>query len=63
MIDNTTLDNAMSKKFTDFSSTVKQTLMNKLSNHTEIKNYTAAIDNARALKSSFAEINSSANKD
>ncbi len=45
------------KKYTEFSTAVKQEMLNKISNSETIKNYTSEFDRIQQMKSLFAQIN------
>ena len=45
------------KKYTEFSTAVKQELLNKVSNTETMKNYTSEFDRIQTMKSLFAQIN------
>lgn len=45
------------KKYTEFSTAVKQELLNKMSNTETMKNYTSEFDKIQQMKSLFAQIN------
>lgn len=45
------------KKYSDFSTAVKQELLNKMSNTETMKNYTSEFDKIQQMKSLFAQIN------
>lgn len=47
------------KKYTDFSTAVRQELLNKMSNTPVVKNYTTDFDRIQQMKSLFAQINTS----
>lgn len=47
------------KKYTDFSTAVRQELLNKMSTNSTIQNYTNDFDKIQQMKSLFAQINSS----
>ena len=44
------------KKYTEFSTAVKQELINKVANSDTMKNYTSEYDNIQRMKSLFAQI-------
>ena len=46
------------KKYTEFSSAVKQEMLNKISNTDTMKNYTSDFDRIQQMKSLFAQIKS-----
>ena len=45
------------KKYTEFSTAVKQELLNKVSNTETMKSYTSEYDRIQNMKSLFAQIN------
>ena len=45
------------KKYTEFSTAVKQELINKLGNSETMKSYTSEYDKIKQMKSLFAQIN------
>lgn len=45
------------KKYTEFSTAVKQELLNKLGNSETMKSYTSEYDKIKQMKSLFAQIN------
>ncbi len=45
------------KKYSEFSTAVKQELLNKMSNTETMKNYTSEFDKIQQMKSLFAQIN------
>lgn len=47
---------AADKKYTEFSSAVKQELLNKVANTDIMKNFTSEYDNIQRMKSLFAQI-------
>ena len=46
------------KKYTEFSSAVKQEMLNKISNTDTMKNYISDFDRIQQMKSLFAQIKS-----
>ena len=46
------------KKYTEFSSAVKQEMLNKISNTDTMKNYTSDFNRIQQMKSLFAQIKS-----
>ena len=59
MLDNNTIDLAMSKKYTEFSDAIKSELKSKLSNNDYVKKYTSDFDKIDQMKSMFAKIHKS----
>ncbi len=45
------------KKYTEFSTAVKQEMLNKLANNSDMKNYQSEYDKLQQMKSLFAQIN------
>ena len=45
------------KKYSEFSTAVKQELLNKMANTETMKNYTSEFDKIQQMKSLFAQIN------
>ena len=45
------------KKYTEFSTAVKQEMLNKLASNSDMKNYTSEFDKLQQMKSLFAQIN------
>lgn len=45
------------KKYTEFSTAVKQELLNKVANSETMKSYTSEFDKIQQMKSLFAQIN------
>ena len=46
------------KKYTEFSTAVKQEMLNKISNTDTMKNYTSEFDRIQQMKTLFAQIKS-----
>jgi len=57
MLNSEDLTNAMEKKYTAFSTAVKQELANKLQAHPVIQSHVAEFDRINQLKDLFAQIN------
>lgn len=57
MLDNNVIDNAVGKKFSEFSDAIKAELKGKLSNHEVIDNYVKEYDSIQAKKQAFSDIN------
>lgn len=57
MLDNTVIDAATQKKFSEFSNAIKQELHSKLNGHEDVMNYVHQLDSIRNMKDAFAEIN------
>ena len=45
------------KKYTEFSTAVKQEMLNKMANNSDMKNYTSEYDRLQNMKNLFAQIN------
>ena len=46
------------KKYTEFSTAVKQEMLNKLASNPDVRNYTSEYDKIQHMKSLFAQIRS-----
>lgn len=46
------------KKYTEFSTAVKQEMLNKLANNSTVRNYTSEYDKIQQMKTLFAQIHS-----
>lgn len=57
MEDTNIMQSVADKKYTEFSTAVKQELLNKVSNTETMKNYTSEFDRIQTMKSLFAQIN------
>lgn len=57
-LDTTVINNAIDKKYTDFSMSIKNELQNKLSSHPNSIAYSTEYDRIQMIKQRFAEINS-----
>lgn len=57
------MKSAADKRFTDFSSAVKQELKTKLANHSTVQNYTSEYDRIQNMKSLFSQINNPSSED
>ncbi len=51
------IDNAIDKKYTEFSDAIKQELSNKMNNNADIKQYKSDFDKIQDIKNIFAKIN------
>ena len=56
-IENNIIQAVADKKYSEFSTAVKQELLNKMSNTETMKNYTSEFDKIQQMKSLFAQIN------
>ena len=56
-IENNIMQAVADKKYSEFSTAVKQELLNKMSNTETMKNYTSEFDKIQQMKSLFAQIN------
>ena len=57
MEDTNIMQSVADKKYTEFSTAVKQELLNKVSNTETMKNYTSEFDRIQKMKDLFAQIN------
>lgn len=57
MEDTNIMQSVADKKYTEFSTAVKQELLNKVSNTETMKNYTSEFDRIQTMKNLFAQIN------
>lgn len=55
-MDNTVIDKAVGKKYTEFAAEIKQQLQNKLANHEISKEYAAEYDRLQDMKAAYAAI-------
>jgi|WetSurMetagenome_2_1015567.scaffolds.fasta_scaffold192319_2 hypothetical protein len=58
-LETSVIQNAMDKKYTDFSAAVKIELQNKMSNHSTSTKYASDYDKIQQMKSVFAKISNS----
>ena len=57
MEDTNIMQSVADKKYTEFSTAVKQELLNKVSNTETVKKYTSEFDRIQTMKNLFAQIN------
>jgi len=57
MLDNKDIDNAVEKKYSDFSDAVKTELRTKMANHDTSKQYASDYDKIQDMKDLFSQIN------
>ena len=53
------LDYVADKKYSDFSAAVKQEMLNKLANSSEMRNFTSEFDKIQQMKNLFSQISNS----
>ena len=58
-MDQSIIDLAVQKKYSDFANAIKSNLRTKLKNHEEIQTFSTEYDRMQDLKSKFAQINQS----
>jgi hypothetical protein len=58
MLTNDDIQNAVDKKYTEFSDAIKAELKNKLANQEDVKQYASDYDKIQDMKAAFAKINS-----
>lgn len=51
------MQSVVDKKYTEFSTAVKQEMLNKVANSETMKSYTSEFDKIQQMKSLFAQIN------
>lgn len=56
-IENNIMQAVADKKYSEFSTAVKQELLNKMANTETMKNYTSEFDKIQQMKNLFAQIN------
>lgn len=56
-IENNIMQAVADKKYSEFSTAVKQELLNKMANSETMKSYTSEFDKIQQMKSLFAQIN------